>query len=140
MAPGTDDLEPPGTPNTLALTDGEGQLAYASVSSRLAGLRHEAVPMGGLTWLRRQAPLTSSHSEGREATALSTEFIHFHDPVSERSVSFYRSWVMEVDNLLVSAAGTGMLLPLEYNQTLSPSDLSFEDLPKFQNSRKKNLI
>lgn len=44
---------------------------------------------------------------------------------------------MEVDNLLVSAAGTGMLLPLEYNQTLSPSDLSFEDLPKFQNSRKK---
>lgn len=38
VAPGSDDSELPETPNNPALPDGEGQLAYMSISSRLASL------------------------------------------------------------------------------------------------------
>lgn len=43
---------------------------------------------------------------GAEATALSAlDFFHYHDVIFECSGFLYRSWIMEVENVLVSSPG-----------------------------------
>lgn len=48
--------------------------------------------------------------------------------------------MMEVGNVLVSSAGTGLLASLGCKDTLSPVDLSFETLAKIPKQQEKKLM
>lgn len=87
------------------------QLARSSLPTRASLL---AVPISDSSWSSRGCSLDLGGEHppafptvmGVEATVLSAvDFIHYHDTIFACSVFFYRSWVMDVDNVLVRSPG-----------------------------------
>lgn len=87
------------------------QLARSSLPTRASLL---AVPISDSSWsswgcsldLGGEHPPPFPTVMGAEATALSAlDFFHYHDVIFECSGFLYRSWIMEVENVLVSSPG-----------------------------------
>lgn len=87
------------------------QLARSSLPTRASLL---AVPISDSSWSSRGCSLDLGGEPpppfptvmGAEATALSAlDFFHYHDVIFECSGFLYRSWIMEVENVLVSSPG-----------------------------------